>query len=142
MWPPVLSHGSNQFSWHWLSGAIVLWTFICARVIGLVSWYICVAWTFSFFCFVIYLMMALYCSWGQRPSSAIYGWGMAFFEWLWWPNSVQRQTWPTFPDIHLTVEGKPQKYVSQEIDLTRIWIQAGWMRGNDITPWPQLLSDL
>ena len=31
------------------------------------------------------------------------------FGWLWWPNGIRGHMWPKFPDIHLTVEGKPRK---------------------------------
>ena len=56
---------------------------------------------------LFYLMMAMYCCWGQRPSSSVEG--SNGFGWLWRPNGIQGQMWSKFPDIRLTVEGKSKK---------------------------------
>ena len=50
--------------------------------------------------------------------------------------------WPKFPDICLTVEGKPRKNLNQEIDPTGDRTQARCVRSNDVTPRPQRWSFL
>ena len=48
--------------------------------------------------------------------------------------------WPKFPEICLTVEGKPQKNLNQKIDPTGDRTRDCYVRSIDVTPKPQRWS--
>ena len=56
---------------------------------------------------LFYLTATLYCILSKRPFSSIEWWGIVLIIVM--ANGIQEQMWPKFPDIHLTVGGKPGK---------------------------------
>ena len=93
---------------------------------------------FVFVCFC-YLMMTMYCIWGQRPSPSIDGWGMVLDDYDGQIVSGDN-CGLNFLTFILQLKENPGKNLNQETDPIGIWTRARWMRGNSVTLRPQRWS--